>query len=213
VNPRAARGPENEGLQEFHDAIVTLDPVGFLQSFKLSDIEPTGVKRRVNPRSSGPRGADHESFSALRLVLVDDDSAFLLMTKRLIREAGIPPENITTCLDGVEAKKLLQQETLAPSAILLDQKMPRVSGLELLEWMRSSPPLREARVFMLSTSENPEEVQKANALGIDGYHLKPMGLSELQALLTDILSYCVAPVRSRQVPGSLLPLTPPRTSA
>jgi CheY-like chemotaxis protein len=136
---------------------------------------------------------------------MDDDSAFLLLAKRLFRQAGVPPENITTCLDGVEAKKHLELAPLPPSLIFVDQKMPRVGGIEVLDWMRSRPSLRNVRTFMLSTSEDPEEVRKARALGVDGYLVKPMGLSELQELLTDVLQYCVSPDRSRRAPGSLTP--------
>ncbi|HEX7899060.1 MAG TPA: response regulator [Planctomycetota bacterium] len=143
---------------------------------------------------------------------MDDDSGFLLLAKRSLRQAGVPPENITSCPDGVEAKTLLEREASPPSLILIDQKMPRVSGIELLKWMRSKLKLEGVRVFMLSTSEDPEEVRKAYQLGVDGYLVKPVGMPELRTQLTDVLLFCVSPDLCPEVSGRVARSAPPPES-
>jgi two-component system response regulator len=161
----------------------------------------------VDPRLAGIQGSSPNPLSSLRVVLVDDDSGFLLLARRILRDAGIPAENIASCPDGVEAKRLLELPASAPSLILIDQKMPRVSGIELLEWLRSTAPLKTVRTYMLSTSEDPAEVKRSYQLGVDGYLVKPMGLHELETLLTDVLLCHVSAVQPRQILGYVDPST------
>lgn len=76
-----------------------------------------------------------------------------------------------------------------PEFIFLDINMPGKSGLECLEEIRSSEGgLKEVNVVMLSTSSDPENIQKALDLGATCYAVKPSSFEKLKSLLEEVLS-------------------------
>lgn len=76
-----------------------------------------------------------------------------------------------------------------PEFIFLDINMPRKSGLECLEEIRNhNGTLKEVNVIMLSTSSDPENIQKAMELGATFYAVKPSSFEKLKSLLDDILN-------------------------
>ena len=76
-----------------------------------------------------------------------------------------------------------------PEFIFLDINMPGKSGLECLEEIRSSEGgLKEVNIVMLSTSSDPENIQKALDLGATCYAVKPSSFEKLKSLLEEVLS-------------------------
>jgi CheY-like chemotaxis protein len=69
-----------------------------------------------------------------------------------------------------------------PKFILLDSRMPLMSGNEFLQWLMDNPRYKVIRTIVLSGSSSPEEVRRAYALGIHTYFSKPGTLAELEAL-------------------------------
>jgi CheY-like chemotaxis protein len=61
-----------------------------------------------------------------------------------------------------------------PDLILLDLKLPRRSGLEVLQWLRHESELRDLGVVVLTSSEETRDVERAKALGIQYYYVKPV---------------------------------------
>jgi CheY-like chemotaxis protein len=61
-----------------------------------------------------------------------------------------------------------------PNLILLDLKLPRRSGLEVLEWLRNEPELQDITVVVLTSSEETRDVERAKALGVQAYYVKPV---------------------------------------
>jgi CheY-like chemotaxis protein len=78
-----------------------------------------------------------------------------------------------------------------PAVILLDVKLPRRSGLEVLEWIRSNPdlPLRRVPVLMLTSSNQPMDIARAYDLGANSYLVKPADLGVLTELMKTIAAY------------------------
>jgi CheY-like chemotaxis protein len=70
-----------------------------------------------------------------------------------------------------------------PALILLDLKMPRMGGFEVLRWIRGQPQLKEIPVIMLSGSELKEDVQQAYQAGAHFYMVKPLGFDALVAFI------------------------------
>lgn len=76
-----------------------------------------------------------------------------------------------------------------PEFIFLDINMPRKSGFECLEEIRNREgSLKEVNVIMLSTSSDPENIQKAMELGATFYAVKPSSFEQLKTLLGEILN-------------------------
>ena len=70
--------------------------------------------------------------------------------------------------------------------MLLDLKMPLVDGFDLLEWLGSVPDFKELPVIMLSSSEDPSNIEKARALGARDYLVKPAKLEDLVELVRNL---------------------------
>lgn len=136
-------------------------------------------------------------------LFVDDDIDFTLLLRRSLEKVGVPRSQIKSCLDGEEAISLLSRNGWMPSFVLLDLHMPRRSGLEVLEWIRSTPPLAALPVFMMTTSSNPEHVSRAFELGVGSYFIKPMEIHALEGVLEGIVAYWKSRSRSDIVLGSL----------
>jgi CheY-like chemotaxis protein len=73
-----------------------------------------------------------------------------------------------------------------PGLVLLDLKMPRVEGLEVLKWIRSNATLRDLQVIVLSGSELQDDIRKAYAVGANSYLVKPPSFNSLISLVREI---------------------------
>ncbi|MEK7063731.1 MAG: response regulator [Patescibacteria group bacterium] len=103
------------------------------------------------------------------LVLLVDDDAFLLdMYAMKFKQCGLLVDavsNPVAALDKLRAG-------LVPGVILLDVIMPGLNGFEFLEIVRKEGLAKEAKVIMLSNQGQQEDIDKATALGADGYIIK-----------------------------------------
>jgi CheY-like chemotaxis protein len=77
----------------------------------------------------------------------------------------------------------------SPDLILLDLKIPKKYGLEILEWLASQPKLRNIPVVVLTSSSQPGDIRKAYGLGIRHYVVKPVGMAVLKEFVEAIVSY------------------------
>lgn len=113
------------------------------------------------------------------LIAEDDDNDFLFLEQALEMEKF--EADIRRAVDGVEAIEYLagdndfanREAHPLPHMILLDLKMPRRNGFEVLEWMREHGELETLPVVVFSSSEEPADVEKAYELGASGYLVKP----------------------------------------
>ena len=77
-----------------------------------------------------------------------------------------------------------------PSVILLDIKLPRRSGFEVLEWIRTQESaLKRLPIIMLTSSNHEVDVNKAYELGVNSYLVKPSNNSELEQLVSKFQNY------------------------
>ncbi len=82
--------------------------------------------------------------------------------------------------------------------VLLDLKLPRKSGFELLEWVRKSPKLTRLIMVVLTSSRETKDISKAYALGANSYLVKPTSFHDLVDLVKMLKSYWLA---HNQFPG------------
>lgn len=105
------------------------------------------------------------------ILIVDDDEVSVMAIRRALdRHAVSNP--VVVAGDGLEALRILRNELSKPYLMLLDINMPRMTGLELLEILRDDPALEETVVFVLTTSDAPQDIYTAYAHQIAGYILK-----------------------------------------
>ncbi|MGH8526854.1 MAG: response regulator, partial [Gammaproteobacteria bacterium] len=114
------------------------------------------------------------------ILLVEDNEDDVLITQWALQSAGVKnPLHIVR--DGQEAVDYLsgtlqfadRQKFPFPGLVLLDLKLPYRSGLEILEWMRAQSSLPTTVVAVLTSSNEPKDLQRAYALGAKTYLVKP----------------------------------------
>jgi DNA-binding response OmpR family regulator len=128
-----------------------------------------------------------------RILVVEDDPNDAILLQRAFRKAGIPGfdrvlgdgEEVIAYLSGKGAYRDRLVHPL-PSHLLLDLKLPKVTGLELLGWIRGNREHRDLPIAILSSSGEPADQIRARDLGIDGYFIKPNRSSDLLAVVHDI---------------------------
>jgi CheY-like chemotaxis protein len=113
------------------------------------------------------------------ILLVDDDDGYALLMPLAFKKAQL--EVSLQCVgDGAQAIEYLRGDGKYadrrlfpfPSLVLLDLKMPRINGFEVLEWKRVEPGIKSLPVVVWSSSELPEDIEKATYLGACSYIVK-----------------------------------------
>ena len=90
--------------------------------------------------------------------------------------------------DGQEALSLLESIDSLPDLILLDLKMPRLSGIEFLQRLRKQEKIASIPVFIYSFSSELSDKQESFQLQVKQFYKKPTGLNELKAFIPKLLS-------------------------
>jgi CheY-like chemotaxis protein len=114
---------------------------------------------------------------ALEILVAEDDESDVLLLKRAFRDAAVE-RRLTFVPDGQAAIEFLEQRGQSepdrmPALVLLDLKMPRRTGMEVLKWMRGREGLRCVPAFIFSSSSRRDEVEQAYSSGANGYIVKP----------------------------------------
>jgi two-component system, response regulator len=120
-----------------------------------------------------------------RLLLVEDNPADEKLTLRVLRKHPVAID-IEIARDGVEALDYLlgsgrhagRDVSIQPDVVLLDLKMPRLNGLEVLARMRSDDRTRWVPVVILTASREEPDVLQSYRLGVNAYIRKPVDFSE-----------------------------------
>lgn len=124
-------------------------------------------------------------MSSKKILLVEDNTDDVLLTLRALQRANILNEVVVT-RDGHEAYEYLMAEgqyagrnaSDYPEVILLDIKMPRMNGLELLRRIRSKPTLKLLPVVILTSSKEDQDICESYNLGANSYIQKPVDFNQ-----------------------------------
>ena len=145
----------------------------------------------------------------LRIILIDDHTLFRVGLQGLLEHRGI--KVVAAVGDGQEGLKLAEE--LKPDVVLLDMRMPGMSGIEVLRQLRQSG--LEMPIAMLTTSSNEQDLVESLRSGAQGYLIKDMQPDELVVALRDIVAGKtvvapdLAPVLAKVVQGeSISPRDP-----
>ncbi|MFO7980993.1 MAG: response regulator [Candidatus Aminicenantes bacterium] len=116
----------------------------------------------------------------VKIVIAEDDEGHATLIKKNLKRAGLRNEFIHL-KDGQETLDYLFQhhkkknrENRVPVLLLLDLKMPKVDGVEVLRQVKEDPELRKIPVTIITTTDDPREVEKCHELGCSSYITKPI---------------------------------------
>lgn len=125
------------------------------------------------------------------LLLVDDDELDVMNVQRALAAAGVDAIDVVTASDGVEALALLRSGAVRRErlVVVLDLRMPRMGGLEMLRVMRGDPALAALPVIVLTTSDDARDLREAYALHVAGYFVKPSTSADYRALVGTLKQY------------------------
>jgi CheY-like chemotaxis protein len=126
------------------------------------------------------------------ILLVEDDENDVYFMTRAMEQAGLQPP-IHVAINGQDAVDYLsgtssftgQSAFPPPRCIFLDLKLPFLSGFQVLEWMRGQPKLKDITVFVLTSSPEDSDRQRARKLGAKAYLVKP----PTAQMLLDVLKH------------------------
>ncbi|QWV95401.1 response regulator [Geomonas oryzisoli] len=121
------------------------------------------------------------------ILLVEDNPDDLFLASRIIGKACA--HEILTARDGEEADELLRRMEQDGSyrqieLVLLDLKLPKVSGLDLLRGIRGNTNLQVLKVAILTSSDNETDQEQCWELGVVDYIYKPMTVERLNRILS-----------------------------
>ncbi len=130
------------------------------------------------------------------LLLVEDKSNDVLLIRRALGKAGIA-NPLQVVGDGDQAVAYLagdgpfadRERFPLPGVVLLDLKLPRRSGLEVLEWLRGQPGLKRLPVVVLTSSAESRDINRAYDLGANSYLVKPVDFDALLQLVKGLGLY------------------------
>jgi len=136
-------------------------------------------------------------MSAGTILLAEDDPNDVILFQRALERASLNAGSLTVVRDGEEAISYLSgQGSFAdrgryplPTLLLLDLKMPRKSGLEVLSWLRKQPLLRYLIVVFLTSSNSSEDIRLAYEAGVNSYLVKPVEFTEMVDMVRNLHRY------------------------
>jgi CheY-like chemotaxis protein len=130
-----------------------------------------------------------------RILVAEDDENDIMLLKRAFFKAGfdVPIHFVRDgqeTVDYLEGKPPFNPETHPlPTMLLLDLKMPRLNGFDVLEWLRGQPHLSRLPVVVFTSSDQPDDRRRAQGLGVDSYLVKPQDPQQFMNMVRQMENY------------------------
>ena len=172
------------------------------------DTNPQREKKKSRPARSLP-APQRPSPRWLTVLHIDDDSNDTELLLAATAEAGVP-FRVHNVIDAEQATAYLsgagpyadRRQFQRPSLILLDLKMPRSTGIDILRWIRARPEFRNIPVVVLSGSESEEDIHQAYASGANAYLIKPLGFGALVGIVRSLNLAWFVPLQNPPAPAN-----------
>jgi CheY-like chemotaxis protein len=128
-----------------------------------------------------------------RILLIEDSVNDIKLTTAALRSAGLANE-IVVCRDGAEGLDYMfrrgqyagRPDDTCPAVVLLDLKMPKVDGLEVLAQMRADPKFKTLPIVMITSSAEEQDMVRSYNLGVNGYVVKPVTHDEFLNAIKEV---------------------------
>lgn len=136
-----------------------------------------------------PEHEDGQPRSPVTILMAEDDAGHASLIKRHFREVGIVNDIVhfedgDKLLQHLESKVVHElEDNPRPYLLLLDIRMPKLSGDEVLAQVREHPKLKLMPVVMLTTTDDPQEVRRCFELGCNDYITKPVEYEQFVAAI------------------------------
>jgi CheY-like chemotaxis protein len=134
----------------------------------------------MEPTSRGNAMTEIAHPCQVTILIAEDDDGHAALIQDLLKESGVR-NPIRRFRDGQDVLDFLknppsdrQSDPNEGFLLLLDIRMPRISGTQVLTHIKNDPALRTIPVIMLTTTDDPEEIQKCYELGCNCYITKPV---------------------------------------
>ncbi len=141
------------------------------------------------------------------IVLVEDNPNDLELTLVALAQARLA-NDVVVLRDGAEAIDYLRctgsyasRERGNPAVVLLDIKLPKLTGLDVLEYIKSDAELKSVPVVMLTSSRQEPDLQRSYELGVNAYVVKPVSFSDFVRAVQDLGGFWA--VLNEPPPGSV----------
>jgi CheY-like chemotaxis protein len=130
---------------------------------------------------------------AVEILLVEDSDTDLELTLRALKKANVA-NRIEVARDGQEALDFLFREEAGrtadnPRLVLLDLKLPKVDGLDVLRAIKKDPKTRTIPVVILTSSYEQKDIVESYNLGVNSYIVKPVEFDGFMAAVTEVGLY------------------------
>jgi len=129
-------------------------------------------------------------FEAVEILLVEDSDADAEMTTRAIRKGNVV-NRLVRVRDGVEALEFVFREGAYsqrsggnPRLILLDLKMPRLGGIDVLKRLKADQTTKTIPVVVFTSSAEEKDVVESYQLGVNSYLVKPVDMTAFTSVIT-----------------------------
>lgn len=136
------------------------------------------------------------------ILLVEDNADDEQLTLRAMRQSEVP-NMIRVARDGAEALEHIfgTPNGRLPDLVLLDLKLPKVSGLEVLQRLRNDPRTRSMPVVVLTSSDEEKDIVESYSLGANSYIRKPVDFDEFMDAVRQLGLYWLGMNRTRRPSG------------
>ena len=131
-----------------------------------------------------------DDFEAIEILLVEDSDADAELVLRALRKGGVV-NKVMRLRDGVEAMDFLFREGTfnqrsggQPRLVLLDLKMPRLGGIDVLRRLKVDERTRMIPVVVLTSSAEEQDVAESYRLGVNSYLVKPVEFTAFTSVIT-----------------------------
>jgi len=135
----------------------------------------------------------------ISVLLIDDDPGDVLLVREAFEEHKVG-NLLSVVSDGVQAMEYVRAQSsysdaTRPDLILLDLNLPRKSGIEVLEEIKSDPALSTIPVVVLTTSEAEEDIVRAYKLHANAYITKPVDFEQFTKIVHQIDDFFIGLVK------------------